>query len=83
MATVKVGLGGPLRSAAGGRSEFEVEASNVRQMLDALAAAEPRLAPVLARGVAVAIDGEIYRDDWFRAIPAGAEVFVLPRMAGG
>ena len=35
------------------------------------------------RGVAVAIDGQIYRDDWFRPIPPGSEVVILPRMAGG
>ena len=38
---------------------------------------------MLDRGVAVSIDGQIYRDDWFRPIPPGSEVFLLPRMAGG
>jgi sulfur-carrier protein len=38
---------------------------------------------MLERGVAVAINGEIYRDDWLRAIPPGSEVVILPKMAGG
>jgi len=43
----------------------------------------PALKPLIERGVAVAIDGQIYRDDWLRPIPPGSEVVLLPRMAGG
>ena len=32
---------------------------------------------------AVAIDGTIYRDTWSKELPKGAEVFLLPRLAGG
>jgi hypothetical protein len=48
-----------------------------------LAEACPRLKPTLDKGVTVAIDGELYRDAHFEPIPEGAEVFLLPRMAGG
>jgi hypothetical protein len=34
-------------------------------------------------GVAVSINGEIYRDSWGEKIPPDAEVFLLPRIAGG
>jgi molybdopterin synthase sulfur carrier subunit len=80
---IRVTLSGPLKSAAGGRTEFEVEARNIREMLDRIAAEQPRLKPLLDKGVAVAIDGEIYRDAWFQPIPPGSEVHLLPRMAGG
>lgn len=80
---VKVQLGGPLRNAAGGQTEFEVEAANIKQLLARLGESQPRLKPVLDKGVAVAIDGQIYRDAWFQPIPPGSEVFILPRMAGG
>ena len=80
---VQVQLGGPLKSAAGGRTSFEVEATTIRELLTRLEAAYPELEDVLGQGVAVAIDGRIYRDAWFQPIPEGSEVFLLPRMAGG
>jgi len=80
---VQVRLSGSLKAAAGGRSEFEVEAANIHQLLTRLGEQYPKLKPALDRGVAVSIDGQIYRDDRFRAIPPGSEVFILPRMAGG
>ena len=80
---VQVRLSGPLKAAAGGRTTFEVEAANIHQLLSRLGQDHPRLKPLIDRGVAVSIDGQIYRDDWFRAIPPGSEVFILPRMAGG
>jgi len=80
---VQVMLSGPLKTAAGGRAELKVEAATIHQLLSRLGQDHPKLKPLLERGVAVAIDGEIYRDDWFRPIPPGSEVVILPRMAGG
>jgi molybdopterin converting factor small subunit len=80
---VRVRLGGTLKSMAGGLTEFEVEASNVREVLAGLAVACPRLKPVLDEGVTVAIDGELYRNAWFQPVTAASEVYILPRMAGG
>ena len=80
---VRVMLWGSLKAAAGGRTEFEVEAANIQQLLARLAQDHPKLKPVLERGVSVSIGDQIYRDDWFRPIPPGSEVYILPRMAGG
>lgn len=80
---VQVMLSGPLKAAAGGRTVLEVEAANINQLLLRLGEDHPKLKAMLDRGVSVAVDGEIYRDDWFRPIPPGSEVFILPRMAGG
>ena len=80
---VRVLLGGTLKNAAGGESEFELDAKNIRQMLRQLGERCPKLEPVLERGVAVAIDGQIYRGAWFQAIPPDSEVVILPRMGGG
>ncbi len=80
---VEVVLWGSLKALAGGEATCEIEASTVREMLDALADQHPKLGPVLSHGVAVAIDGQIYRDDWFQPIKPDSEVYVLPRMAGG
>ena len=80
---VHVTLSASLKAAAGGQTEIEVEAANIHQLLSRLGEDHPKLKPILARGVAVAIDGQIYRDDHFRPIPPGSEVFILPRLVGG
>jgi sulfur-carrier protein len=80
---VKVKLSGPLKSAAGGRDELEVEAATIHEMLARLGEVHPALKPIIENGVAVAVDGQIFRGDWFRPIPPGAEVFILPRLTGG
>ncbi len=79
----RVVLSATLKAYTGGEGEVEVDAANVRQMLAALGAAYPKLKPVLDRGVAVAINGEIYRNAWFQPIEPESEVHILPRMAGG
>lgn len=80
---VQVRIGGPLASMAGGRTEFELEASNIREILTGLGEACPRLKPVLEQGVTVAIDGELYRNAWFQPVKPDSEIYILPRMAGG
>jgi len=80
---VKVVLWGSLKQAAGGETEIELEAGNVREVLDALRERFPRLAPYLDRGVSFSIDGVIYRDAWFAPVKPDSEVYILPRLAGG
>lgn len=80
---VRVMLGGTLKSAAGGPSEFDVEARDIKELLNRLGEACPALKPRLEQGVAVAIDGRIYRDAWFEPVPPESEVYILPRMSGG
>jgi molybdopterin converting factor small subunit len=80
---VRVVLWGSLKSAAGGRSEIEVAASNVRELLSRLGEMHPELEPVLEQGVSVSIDGQIYRDALFQRVTDESEVYLLPRMAGG
>jgi len=80
---VQVGLPASMRSAVGGRSAVDVEAANIKQMLARLETDYPKLIPHLARGVSVTINGTLFRDAWLEPIPPGAEVYLLPRMAGG
>lgn len=70
-------------SQAGGVTEFLVEATTIREMLTRLGKAHPELRPVLARGVAVSVNGTIYRGAFLAEIPDGSEVYVLPPLAGG
>ena len=80
---IKVHLWGSLQNAASGRAVIDVKASNIRQIFRALEAEEPGLGPVLETGITVAIDGQLYQDDWFQEVDANSEVYLLPRMEGG
>ena len=80
---LRVKLGGPLMSQAGGITEFLVDATTIREMLTRLGEIYPELKPVLERGVAVAVNGTIYRGAFLAEIPDGSEVYVLPPLTGG
>jgi molybdopterin synthase sulfur carrier subunit len=76
-------LSGNLKQLAGGASEIEVEARDVRQLLRVLGERYPELAPHLDYGFAIAIDGEIFQDAWFAPIRADSEVHLVPAIRGG
>ena len=80
---VKVNLWGSLRSATGGLTEVEVDATNTGEMLKALAEKYPALDPIIEGGVSVAIDGLIYKEAWFTPIKPDSEVVLMPYMKGG
>jgi molybdopterin converting factor small subunit len=80
---VRVRLGGPLMSQAGGATEFEVEATTIRELLARLGELYPQLRPILDRGVTVAVNGTIYRGAFLAPIPDGSEVYLLPALTGG
>jgi molybdopterin synthase sulfur carrier subunit len=81
-----------LRTATGGDSAPKVEGSTVGEVLDALYAAHGELRDRIAgedgtirRFVNVFLDGEDIRflDDLQTAVPEGAELTILPAVAGG
>ncbi len=80
---VEVTLWGDLGRAAGNRSKVEVEARDIRELFRKLSEQFPALQPWIDRGIAVSIDGTIYRDSWSKTLPTGAEIYLLPRLAGG
>ncbi|WJI46215.1 MoaD/ThiS family protein [Mesorhizobium sp. C120A] len=80
---VEVTLWGALGQLAGGQSKVEVEAKDIRELFRKLAEQYPGIEPWIEKGIAVAIDGTIYRDTWSKELPKGAEIFLLPRLAGG
>lgn len=80
---LKVSLTGSLRAAAGGQDTIELDANTIRELLTKLVDHYPQMQAHLDNGIAVAINGEIYRDNWGAAIPADSEVFLLPRIQGG
>ena len=80
---VKVHLWGALRPAAGGASSVEIEAEGIREMFRKLEGQYPAMAPHIARGIAVSINGKLFRDSWGEKFPPGAEIYLLPRIQGG
>ena len=80
---VAVKLWGSLVGAAGGKDRLEVDAKDIRELFRKLSEQYPAIEPFIDRGIAVAIDGTIYRDTWSKKLPEGAEIFLLPRLAGG
>ena len=76
-------LWGALRPAAGGASVVQVNARTIRELFRKLEENYPGMAPHIARGVAVSINGRIYRDTWEQELPEGAEIYLLPRIQGG
>ena len=60
-----------------------MDAGTIRELLRKLVERYPRMQSHVDDGVAVSINGEIFRDNWGESIPEGAEIFVLPRIQGG
>ena len=80
---MQVSVSGTLRSAVGGASTIDIEASTIRELLNRLLDRYPQMQANLDEGIAVAINGDIYRDDWSQGIPADADVVLIPRIKGG
>ncbi len=80
---VQVMLWGSLTSFTEGRTALEIEAANIKELLERLEEHYPGLKPTLEKGVSVSIDGMIYNDAWFQPINPDSEVYLLPRLEGG
>jgi sulfur-carrier protein len=80
---VEVNLWSGLRRLTDGEQVVTVEATTIGEMLDALVAAHPALAPIVQAGVSVAVDGEIVTGDHHRPITSENEIFLMQRMKGG
>ncbi len=81
--SIEVHLWGALRPMAGGALSISIEASTIRELFRKLAEQYPGMEPHIKRGVAVSINGQIYRDQWDTVLPKDAEIYVMPRVPGG
>jgi molybdopterin converting factor small subunit len=81
--SIEVHLWGALRPLVGGASSVSVEASTIRELFRVLSERYPGMEIHIKRGVAVSIDGKIYRDQWETPLPQDAEIYLLPRVPGG
>ena len=80
---LKVCLSGPLKAAADGAASVLISAATIRELLRELVKLYPGMQNQLDDGIAVSVNGQIFRDKWSEVIPEGAEVFLLPRIQGG
>lgn len=80
---MQVSLSSTFQLTDGPGSTVEVQAETIAEMMVSLTDRYPSFQQLLDRGVAVSIDGQIFRDDWTQPIPSGAEVFLIPRIEGG
>jgi len=79
----EVKIWGGLRPAVGGASSIMLDARTIRELMQKLEDRYPATAPFIKSGIAVSIDGVIYRDSWGQQLPTGAEIYLLPRIEGG
>ena len=70
---VTVSLSSGFSAAADGAATVEIEAATVRELLRRLVERYPRMEALFDEGVAVSINGDIYRDIRDLPIPEGAE----------
>ncbi|MDZ7684800.1 MAG: MoaD/ThiS family protein [Gammaproteobacteria bacterium] len=75
---MQVSLNGMLQAAAGGATTVQLDAKTIDELLAQLVERFPDMRQHVDDGIAVAINGEIYRDDGTQEIPPDAEVFLLP-----
>ncbi|MDH4041806.1 MAG: MoaD/ThiS family protein [Gammaproteobacteria bacterium] len=80
---VRVSFISSFRPALGGVDALEIEATTLRELMRKLVQDYPRLQRHLDEGVALAVNGEIYRDNWDVEIRDGTEVYLMPRIQGG
>jgi molybdopterin synthase sulfur carrier subunit len=80
---LEVKLSVPLHPAVAGAASFYNQAATIRELFRKLIEHYPDMQRRVDDGVAVSINGEIYRDNWDEKIPQGAEVFLLQRIPGG
>ena len=81
---VKVVLStGTSLARTGGEKEFEIDARNLRGVIQAMDARFPGLGEYLEEETSVAIDGQIHETAYFLPLQEDAEVYFLPKIEAG
>ena len=71
---LKVCLSGPLKAAADGAASVSISAATIRELLRELIEQYPGMQNQLDDGIAVSVNGQIFRDSWSEEIPAAAQI---------
>ena len=80
---MRVSLSSTFELDGGLGGSVDVNAETIADIMATLIDRYPSFQRLLDSGIAVSINGQIYRDDWTQPIPADAEVFLIPRIEGG
>ena len=80
---MRVSLSSTFELDGGLGGSVDVHAETIADIMATLIDRYPSFQKLLDGGIAVSINGQIYRDDWTQPIPADAEVFLIPRIEGG
>ncbi len=80
---VEVTLWSGLKAYTDGETTVEVEAKNVREVLDGLVRMYPGLEEVIEAGVSVAVDGRIIASSLTEPVKPDSEVYLLQQLKGG
>ncbi len=80
MATVYFSSG--LARYTGGVERLSVDASRVRELMEALTERFPELAQPLDV-MAIAVDGEVYQEPEYMKLAPDTEIHFVPQVAGG
>ena len=80
---MRVSLSSTFELGGGLGGSVDVHAETIADIMATLIDRYPSFQQLLDSGIAVSINGQIYRDDWTQPIPADAEVFLIPRIEGG
>jgi sulfur-carrier protein len=79
----EIHLWGALRPMAGGALSVFVNATTIRELFRVLMEQFPAMEPHFKRGVAVSINGQIFRDQLDTQLPQDVEIYLMPRVPGG
>ena len=71
------------RRYTNGVKTFDVEATTVRGLLNAMDQLYPGLGEILEEETAIAVDGELHEVVYTQVLRPGCEVFFIPRIEGG
>ena len=83
MATVKVSYMSSFRPALDGAESLAIEAASLRELMRKIVSKYPRMQKHIDEGIALAINGQIYRDNRDVELQDGSEVYLMPRIQGG
>ena len=82
MLGLKVSLSSMFRGG-NGPEPINIQAASIDELMHALLLRYPDLQTYIDQGIAVSINGQIFRDAWTVTIPDDAEVYLIPRIEGG
>jgi len=80
---LQVDLSFDLLEFSSGLASLEVDAADIRELLEKLELRFPGLGSKIEKDMAVTINGVIYQDTLIEPIEDGSEIYFIPKIGGG